>query len=93
MQSAKTNQNVEQVFLSIAKDIKQRLTESDTKAEVKKHMESTTYLILGLEAVYIVEENRIFVALQPQGIKITKQDANKASSSSTTEKSACCSYV
>ncbi|EOA29566.1 hypothetical protein CARUB_v10016243mg [Capsella rubella] len=60
--SAKTNQNVEQVFLSIAKDIKQRLTETDTKVE-------------------------------PQGIKITKQDANKASSSSTTEKSACCSYV
>ncbi|KAJ0235120.1 Ras-related protein RABE1d [Hirschfeldia incana] len=58
--SAKTNLNVESVFLSIAKDIKQRLTETDTKAE-------------------------------PQGIKITKQDV--ASSSSTTEKSACCSYV
>ncbi|VVB13068.1 unnamed protein product [Arabis nemorensis] len=58
--SAKTNLNVESVFLSIAKDIKQRLTETDTKTE-------------------------------PQGIKITKQDA--ASSSSTTEKSACCSYV
>ncbi|XP_024015502.1 ras-related protein RABE1e isoform X1 [Eutrema salsugineum] len=60
--SAKTKLNVEEVFTSIAKDIKKRLTESDTKAE-------------------------------PQGIKITKQDANKASSSSTTEKSACCSYV
>ncbi|CAL9229018.1 unnamed protein product [Arabidopsis halleri] len=58
--SAKTNLNVENVFLSIAKDIKQRLTETDTKAE-------------------------------PQGIKITKQDT--ASSSSTAEKSACCSYV
>ncbi|CAA7034026.1 unnamed protein product [Microthlaspi erraticum] len=58
--SAKTNLNVESVFLSIAKDIKQRLTETDTKAE-------------------------------PQGIKITRQDT--ASSSSTTEKSACCSYV
>ncbi|XP_010452232.1 PREDICTED: ras-related protein RABE1d isoform X1 [Camelina sativa] len=58
--SAKTNLNVENVFLSIAKDIKQRLTETDTKAE-------------------------------PQGIKITKQDT--ASSSSTTEKPACCSYV
>ncbi|CAN8237390.1 unnamed protein product [Cochlearia groenlandica] len=31
--SAKTNLNVENVFLSIAKDIKQRLTETDTKAE------------------------------------------------------------
>lgn len=38
LQSAKTNLNVEQVFMSIAKDIKQRLTESDTKAEVKKHV-------------------------------------------------------
>ncbi|CAH8356088.1 unnamed protein product, partial [Eruca vesicaria subsp. sativa] len=33
LQSAKTNLNVESVFLSIAKDIKQRLTETDTKAE------------------------------------------------------------
>ncbi|XP_010552997.1 PREDICTED: ras-related protein RABE1d [Tarenaya hassleriana] len=61
--SAKTNYNVESVFLSIARDIKQRLTETDSKAE-------------------------------PQAIKITKQDAAKAaSSSSTAEKSACCSYV
>lgn len=35
MQSAKTNMNVEEVFFSIAKDIKQRLAESDTRAEVK----------------------------------------------------------
>ncbi|KAF9597517.1 hypothetical protein IFM89_019431 [Coptis chinensis] len=31
--SAKTNLNVEQVFFSIARDIKQRLAESDSKAE------------------------------------------------------------
>ncbi|KAH7691687.1 Small GTPase superfamily ARF/SAR type protein [Dioscorea alata] len=31
--SAKTNYNVEQVFFSIARDIKQRLVESETKAE------------------------------------------------------------
>ncbi|MFS7891871.1 putative small GTP-binding protein [Helianthus anomalus] len=31
--SAKTNLNVEQVFFSIAKDIKQRLSDTDTKAE------------------------------------------------------------
>nr|DAD17749.1 TPA_asm: hypothetical protein HUJ06_019212 [Nelumbo nucifera] len=31
--SAKTNFNVEQVFFSIARDIKQRLAESDSKAE------------------------------------------------------------
>lgn len=34
LQSAKTNLNVEEVFFSIATDIKQRLTESDKKAEV-----------------------------------------------------------
>ncbi|KAL5574559.1 hypothetical protein UlMin_016258 [Ulmus minor] len=32
--SAKTNLNVEQVFFSIARDIKQRLADTDTKAEV-----------------------------------------------------------
>ncbi|TYJ37424.1 hypothetical protein E1A91_A05G374800v1 [Gossypium mustelinum] len=32
-QSAKTNLNVEEVFFSRAKDIKQRLADSDTKAE------------------------------------------------------------
>lgn len=34
VQSAKTNFNVEQVFFSIAREIKQRLVESDSKAEV-----------------------------------------------------------
>ena len=33
-QSAKTNLNVEQVFFTIARDIKQRLSEIDSKAEV-----------------------------------------------------------
>ncbi|ESQ40256.1 hypothetical protein EUTSA_v10014465mg [Eutrema salsugineum] len=36
--SAKTNLNVESVFLSIAKDIKQRLTETDTKAEASRSL-------------------------------------------------------
>jgi Ras-related protein Rab-8A len=35
LQSAKTNLNVEQVFLSIARDIKQRLSETDSKPEVR----------------------------------------------------------
>jgi Ras-related protein Rab-8A len=35
LQSAKTNLNVEQVFFSIARDIKQRLAESDSKPEVQ----------------------------------------------------------
>lgn len=34
MQSAKTNLNVEEVFFSIARDIKQRLAEADSKPEV-----------------------------------------------------------
>lgn len=34
LQSAKTNLNVEQVFFSIARDIKQRLADTDSKAEV-----------------------------------------------------------
>ncbi|KAI3942008.1 hypothetical protein MKW92_017226 [Papaver armeniacum] len=33
LSSAKTNLNVEQVFFSIARDIKERLSETDTKAE------------------------------------------------------------
>ena len=36
MQSAKTNLNVEQVFFSIARDIKQRLADTDSRAEVVK---------------------------------------------------------
>lgn len=34
LQSAKTNLNVEQVFFSIARDIKQRLADTDSRAEV-----------------------------------------------------------
>lgn len=33
-QSAKTNLNVEEVFFSIARDIKQRLADTDSRAEV-----------------------------------------------------------
>jgi hypothetical protein len=35
MQSAKTNMNVEDVFFTIARDIKQRLDETDSKPEVE----------------------------------------------------------
>ena len=34
LQSAKTNHNVEEVFFSIARDIKQRLSETENKSEV-----------------------------------------------------------
>jgi len=36
LQSAKTNLNVEEVFFSIARDIKQRLADTDSKAEVSE---------------------------------------------------------
>jgi hypothetical protein len=38
LQSAKTNLNVEQVFFSIARDIKQRLADTDSRAEVNKFL-------------------------------------------------------
>lgn len=34
-QSAKTNMNVEDVFFTVARDIKQRLAETDSKPEVR----------------------------------------------------------
>ncbi|MBA0746975.1 hypothetical protein Gogos_009446, partial [Gossypium gossypioides] len=40
--SAKTNLNVEEVFFSIARDIKQRLADTDSKAEVRhRRLKST----------------------------------------------------
>lgn len=50
LQSAKTNLNVEQVFFSIARDIKQRLAETDSKPEVEivfwADMQGNTLLLL-----------------------------------------------
>lgn len=46
MQSAKTNLNVEEVFFSIARDIKQRLAETDSKAEVKVNTNFSAILCL-----------------------------------------------
>lgn len=43
-QSAKTNLNVEQVFFSIARDIKQRLAETDSKPEVELVILQINYL-------------------------------------------------
>lgn len=42
LQSAKTNLNVEEVFFSIARDIKQRLADTDNKAEVSEHLSPIT---------------------------------------------------
>lgn len=38
LQSAKTNLNVEEVFFSIARDIKQRLADTDSKPEVSSFL-------------------------------------------------------
>lgn len=43
-QSAKTNMNVEDVFFTIARDIKQRLAETDSKPEVIPH--ETTWNVI-----------------------------------------------
>lgn len=51
MQSAKTNLNVEQVFFSIARDIKQRLSETDSKPEVERifsHLTRAIRFVRGL---------------------------------------------
>lgn len=48
VQSAKTNHNVEEVFFSIARDIKQRLSETENKSEV--NMEVLFGMILRCES-------------------------------------------
>ena len=46
LQSAKTNLNVEEVFFSIGKDIKQRLADTDARAEVRLYLRIIFILIL-----------------------------------------------
>ena len=46
LQSAKTNLNVEEVFFSIGKDIKQRLADTDARAEVRLYLRTIFILIL-----------------------------------------------
>ena len=52
LQSAKTNLNVEEVFFSIGKDIKQRLADTDTRAEVRLYLRIIFILIHTLQLEY-----------------------------------------
>jgi len=45
--SAKTNMNVEDVFFTIARDIKQRLAETDSKPEAAKNAKPDVKLLAG----------------------------------------------
>lgn len=71
MQSAKTNLNVEEVFFSIARDIKQRLTESDSKAEVmfKRNSPRVIYLIIWVLNIMFL----LFLDCSLQHLKSTSQ--------------------
>lgn len=51
LQSAKTNLNVEEVFFSIARDIKQRLADTDSKAEVITLVQS--YEIASQDSIFV----------------------------------------
>lgn len=84
MQSAKTNLNVEEVFFSIARDIKQRLAETDSKAEVYKYPNLVFWFVVRLQNI-----NLFFFVMQPQTIKINKPDQT-AGAAQTAQKSACC---
>lgn len=87
LQSAKTNLNVEQVFFSIARDIKQRLANTDSKAEVY-----SISLIIVLKKITVrfwlrFDLNPMFMSSQPTTIKINE---HARGSSLATQKPACC---
>lgn len=93
MQSAKTNLNVEQVFFSIARDIKQRLADTDSRAEVLPLHVSYCDLLngsfhFGIGCSVSNAENYNCV-LQPQTIKINQPDTG-AGAGQVVQKSACC---
>ena len=96
MQSAKTNLNVEQVFFSIARDIKQRLVDTDSRAEVFKlpALSQTILLekkirLLELEIIPILQLLKNFLWLQPSTIKINQPDQG-AGAGQAAQRSACC---
>ncbi|WVZ62523.1 hypothetical protein U9M48_012262 [Paspalum notatum var. saurae] len=60
--SAKTNLNVEQVFFSIARDIKQRLAETDSKPEV-----IVLSVLIDLRLVVRLRHHRSQLAVDPEG--------------------------
>ncbi|KAK7824192.1 ras-related protein rabe1c [Quercus suber] len=89
LQSAKTNLNVEEVFFSIARDIKQRLADTDSRAESAKTN-------LNVEEVFFSIARDIKQRLadtdsraEPQTIKINQPD-QAAGAAQTAQRSACC---
>lgn len=74
MQSAKTNLNVEEVFFSIARDIKQRLSDTDTKAEVSEITSSRYSFTLSHFIFFsLMTYPRIYCSLQlSKSIRLTQ---------------------
>ena len=79
LQSAKTNLNVEEVFFSIARDIKQRLADTDSKAEV---FELPLSVLKCLNSSLFLSEVDIFIAAinnqnQPRPIRWSRGSCTK----------------
>ncbi|KAK8967187.1 Ras-related protein RABE1a [Platanthera guangdongensis] len=92
--SAKTNLNVEHVFFSIARDIKQRLAESDNKPEVC-FLDPQILLTSLIDALppstvcLLGSQTHNFVNRQERTIKINKPDQS-AGDNKAPERAACC---
>ncbi|KAL6574757.1 Ras-related protein RABE1c [Orobanche minor] len=103
--SAKTNLNVEEVFFSIAKDIKQRLAETDSKTEFDvtrwstPHTRHVSCIQQGMHYVGILHGRNpptplrlhagYAFTLEPQAIRITQADQTGGAAQAA-QKSACC---
>lgn len=103
-QSAKTNLNVEDVFFCIARDIKQRLAETDSKPEVvavfnvltsrKWDQEVESFAVFFSLSSYSChpacpQRESSHMWMQAPSIKINKPDPGKPAPG--TQRSACCS--
>jgi len=88
MQSAKTNQNVEQVFFTMARDIKQRLTETVAAAT------EVAYVLMQLLSPFHQSPRKpsplIFhQTMQPPTIQISRPDPDQAGAASSRWSSCC----
>jgi hypothetical protein len=78
LQSAKTNLNVEQVFFSIARDIKQRLSETDSKPEVQHFFDKSgavAFLLHVISVMFLV--CRTLLRSNPPGKVRQRQSRNQ----------------
>ena len=93
IQSAKTNQNVEQVFFTIARDIKQRLTETVAAAtEVTTPGMLCTDIQVGnpiCSIIRVVIAN-LYLIMQAPTIQISRQDPDQAGGAASRWSSSCC---